>query len=114
MIFYADMGINVDVAKVGDMDARLDQFLEALTALEDADPQVSDIDLTATISTGEVSITMYIDTEEIGEASQKLIATVRAALHKIGESTPGWEIMARAIHEGCVNLRTVDRELSEA
>lgn len=114
MIFYADMGIKVDVTKADDMDARLDQLLGALSDLEDADPQVSDIDLTATLTTGEVSITMYIDAQEIGEASQKLIATVRAALHKIGESTPGWEHLARAVHEGCVNLRTLDQELAEA
>lgn len=115
MIFYAELGINLDMLELGDVEARIEQLLEALADLEENDPVIEDVDITATLATGDVLVNMCIDAADLGEAGQKLVATVRSALHEIGDGTPGWERVAHAVHEACMNVRAPSvRELAEA
>ncbi|MBW8484608.1 hypothetical protein [Actinomadura parmotrematis] len=112
MIFYADLGIAVDIEGIDDVQECVDELLEALADLEEADPAIVDVDVTATLTTGDVEVNMCVEASDLAEAGQKLLATVRGALHRIGGDTPGWEKAARLMHEACMNVRSTERELS--
>ncbi|WP_018654904.1 hypothetical protein [Actinomadura flavalba] len=105
MIFYAELGLKVDVVQVDDMATRVEEFLDALADLEEADPSIHDVDVTAALATGDVSATMYVRADDLADAGQKIVATVRAALHEIGDGTPGWEHVAQAMRQACMNVR---------
>ncbi|WP_030176931.1 hypothetical protein [Spirillospora albida] len=111
MIFSADLEIGVD--EVDDMEFPVEQFLVALANLEDSDPAIEDVDITATLATGDILITMCVQADDLAEAGQKLVATVRSALHEIGDGTAGWEQIARDIHEACMNVRAPSRHLAQ-
>jgi hypothetical protein len=87
------------------MDIWVDQLLDALADLEDADPSLRDVDVTATLATGELWVDVCLEANDLGDAGQKLVATVRTALHEIGGDTQGWEHAARALHDACTNVR---------
>lgn len=97
------------------LDDRTDQLMDHLLAIEEAQPYIQDPDLTATLSTGMVQVSMYIDADDLPDAGQKLVATVRHAIHAIGGGTPGWEQVAREVQEKCMLVSPVnDRELADA
>ncbi|MBE1533285.1 hypothetical protein [Actinomadura algeriensis] len=115
MIFYADLGINVDVGGVDDMEARVEQFLDALAELEESDPAIQDVDITATLATGDITVNMCLRADDLAGAGQKIVATVRTSLHDIGDGTAGWEHLAQLVHEACMNVRASSvRELAGA
>jgi hypothetical protein len=92
-------------------DDRFDALADALAAIEDADPAIEDADLTASLAEGWVSASMVIESGDLGSAGQKLVATVRSALHKIGGATAGWESLAELVHEECMAVQPArDRE----
>jgi hypothetical protein len=97
------------------LDDRTDQLMDHLLAIEEAQPYVEDPDLTATLSTGIVQVSMFIDADDLPDAGQKLVATVRHAIHAIGDGTPGWERAAQEVQEKCMSVSPVsDRELAGA
>jgi hypothetical protein len=93
-------------------DDRFDALTDAVAHIEDADPAIEDADLTASLAEGWISVSMVIDAGDLESAGQKLIATVRAALHKIGGETPGWESLAALVREECMAVQPApDREI---
>lgn len=115
MIFYADLGIKLDAPGAADAEACVERLLDTLADLEEADPSIKDVDITATLATGDIQVNMCLEAEDLGTAGQKLVATVRTALHEIGSGTHGWEQLARDIHEACMNIRATSvRELTDA
>jgi hypothetical protein len=66
---------------------RTDPLMEAFLDLEAADHAITDPDLAADLSTGCVDIPMI-----------KALATLRAAIHAIGDATPGWETTTAVMH----------------
>ncbi len=114
MKFKADMTV-VFTGDLALLDSRTDELMEQLLTIEDADPVIEDPDITATLSTGVVQVSMFLDVDDLGEAAQKLLATVRHAIHAIGDGTPGWDRAAKAVQELCMAVRPVqDRELVDA
>ncbi|SEN89282.1 hypothetical protein, partial [Nonomuraea pusilla] len=89
------------------LDERTDQLMDQLLDIEEADPAIEDPDIAATLSTGIVQISMFIKADDLPEAGQKLVATVRHALHAIGDGTPGWERVAREVQEQCMSVSPV-------
>jgi hypothetical protein len=86
--FYTELELRAD----GPMDdARFDALADALYELDAADPTVTDTDLAASLSDRRVTASMVIDAGDPAEAATKAMCTVRAAIHAIGDGTPGWE-----------------------
>ena len=88
MKFYTEMELRAD----GPInDARFDALADALYELDAADPAVTDTDLTASLAARRVTASMVVDAGDPAEAATKALCTMRAAIHAIGDGTPGWE-----------------------
>jgi hypothetical protein len=72
--------------------------MEALLDLEAVDDAITDPDLAADLSTGCVDIQMIVDADDPAVAMVKALATLRAAIHAIGDATPGWETTTAVMH----------------
>ena len=77
---------------------RLAPLMSALLDLEAADPSVVDPDLSADIVSGHVEVQMVIEAGDPAEAMVRALATLRSAIHAIGDATPGWETEAAIMH----------------
>jgi hypothetical protein len=77
---------------------RIDPLMEALLDLEEADTAITDPDLAADVSNGRVDVQMIIEAEDPASAMVKALATLRAAIHAIGDATPGWETATAVMH----------------
>jgi len=77
---------------------RLDLLMEALLGLETADSNIADPDLAADLTTGRVDVQMIVEAADPAVAMVKALATLRAAIHAIGDATPGWETVAAVMH----------------
>ncbi|GGK61036.1 hypothetical protein Sme01_02650 [Sphaerisporangium melleum] len=113
MKFRAEMGIAFE-GDLALLEPHLDDLMEQLLAIEDADKAVEDPDITASLASGEAMISMFLDVADLPEAAQKLVAVVRSAIHAIGDGTPGWDELARAVHEQCMAVRPADQALVDA
>lgn len=82
----------------GALEPRLDPLVNALLDLEEADDAVADPDLAADLSTGRVDVQMTVEADDPAAAMVKALASVRAAIHAIGDSTPGWETATAVMH----------------
>lgn len=91
---------------------RLDPLMEALLALEEADEAIADPDLAADLGTGHVDVQMVVDADDPAVAMVKALATLRAAIHAIGDATPGWETSTAVMHVAPVGA--ADRLLASA
>ncbi len=72
-------------------DERLAKLMDALLDTEKADEAIVDPDLAAALSTGDLNVQMTVEASDPAEALAKAMAAVRAAIHVIGDATPGWE-----------------------
>jgi hypothetical protein len=72
--------------------------MDALLDLEEADAAVEDPDIAADVSNGHVDVQMIIDADDPAQAMVKALATLRAAIHAIGDATPGWETSSAVMH----------------
>ncbi|MFZ0186294.1 MAG: hypothetical protein WAL72_05025 [Streptosporangiaceae bacterium] len=70
---------------------RFDALANALYDLDASDPEITDTDLGAALTEGRVTVSMAIDADDPAVAATKALCAVRAALHAIGNATPGWE-----------------------
>lgn len=90
MKFYGEMRVQGS----GPLDgARFDALAYALAAIEETDPTVTGVDLTASLAQGWVTASMYIEQDNLELAVGKLIATVRAAIYPDGDSGGGWRFL---------------------
>jgi hypothetical protein len=78
--------------------SRLEPLMDALLDLEEADAAVEDPDIAADVSNGHVDVQMIIDADDPAQAMVKALATLRAAIHAIGDATPGWETSSAVMH----------------
>jgi len=103
---------------VGDpigLEDRLDLVMEQLLAIEAVDDTIEDPDITASLVSGEVTVTMFLDAEDLASAAPKLVATTRAAIHAVGDRTPGWEAYLRSVREEGIGVQPANgHELAEA
>jgi hypothetical protein len=72
-------------------DRRFDALADAVAEVDQADSTVEDTDLAASLADGWVIVAMVVTADDPAEAIRKTVATVRAAIQKIGDATPGWE-----------------------
>lgn len=82
----------------GSFEPRLGRLMDALLDLEAADTVIEDPDLVADLSSGRVDVQMIVDAEDPAAAMVKAFATLRTAIHAIGDATPGWETASAVIH----------------
>ena len=92
--------------------SRLEPLMDALLDLEEADAAVEDPDIAADVSEGHVDVQMIIDADDPAQAMVKALATLRAAIHAIGDATPGWETSSSVMHVAPADA--ADRLLSSA
>lgn len=74
---------------------RFDALAYALAGIEETDPSVADMDLTASLAQGRVVASMVIDAETVDFAVRKLIAVVRVAAAQAGDRdvAHGWHFL---------------------
>jgi hypothetical protein len=72
--------------------------MDALLGLEEADSAITDPDLAADLADGCVDVQMTVDAEDPAAAIVKALATLRSAIHVIGDATPGWETATAIMH----------------
>lgn len=82
----------------GTREPRLAPLMNALLDLEGADETITDPDLAADLITGRVDVQMTVDADDPAAAMVRALATVRAAIHSIGDATPGWETATAVMH----------------
>lgn len=88
MKFYTEMEVRAD----GEIpDEHFDALADALYDLDAGDPAVADTDITACLADSRVTVSMVVDAEDPADAATKALCAVRAAIHAIGDATPGWE-----------------------
>lgn len=73
-----------------EFDAFTDRVLDALIQLEQADPGLADPDITATIASRQMSISMGTEADTLPDALRIFSANVRTSLHMVGCHTGGW------------------------
>jgi len=59
--------------------------------VENGDDTITDADIAGTLSTGDVDVQMIVKALDPAEAAAKALGAVRAAVHAVGDATPGWE-----------------------
>jgi hypothetical protein len=72
--------------------------MNALLDLEEKDPTVEDPDLAAQLVDGFVDVQMMVEAADPAEAMVKALCFLRAAIHTIGDATPGWETSNAVMH----------------
>lgn len=82
----------------GTCEPRLDPLMNALLDLEEADAAITDPDLATDLSTGRIDVQITVDADDPAAAMVKALATIRAAIHSIGDATPGWETATAVMH----------------
>jgi hypothetical protein len=87
------------------LESSIDSIMGELVHLASVDPQVSDPDIGADFSTGEVEFTVTVDADE-EHAVPKALATIRSAIHEAGGATRGWPTFEPA--------QAISAELSDA
>ncbi len=88
-------------------DHRFDALADALAELDEADDTLEDTDLTASLADGWVIVAMVVTANDPADAIRKTVVTVRAAIQKIGDFTPGWEHIT---DEAPLSVRPADSE----
>jgi hypothetical protein len=88
MKFHVELGLTADGAID---DSRFDALADALYELDAADPDLSDTDLGASLAKGWATVSMTVDAADQAEAGTKALCAARAAIHAMGDGTPGWE-----------------------
>ena len=91
MKFYGEMRVQGSGPLDGD---RFDALAYALAEIEQTDPAVAEVDLTASLAQGWVTASMIIDQENLERAVAKLIATVRTAIYPNGDIAGSWKFLA--------------------
>lgn len=91
---------------------RLEPLMDALLDLEKADAAIEDPDIASDVSSGHVDVQMIVDADDPALAMVKALATLRAAIHAIGDATPGWETSSSVMHVAPADA--ADRLLSSA
>jgi hypothetical protein len=90
MRFYGEMRVQGS----GPLDgARFDALAYALAEIEETDPSVDEVDLTASLAQGWITASMVIDQESLELAVAKLMATVRTAIYPNGDTLGGWKFL---------------------
>ena len=90
MRFYGEMRVQGS----GPLDgARFDALAYALAEIEETDSAVADVDLTASLAQGSITVSMVIDQESLEVAVAKLMATVRTAIYPNGGTLGGWKFL---------------------
>ncbi len=90
MRFYGEMRVQGS----GPLDgARFDALAYALAEIEETDPAVTAVDLTASLAQGWITASMVIDQESLELAVAKLMATVRTAIYPNGDTLGGWKFL---------------------
>jgi hypothetical protein len=86
--FYTEVELNAN-RPIGEK--RFEALADALYDLDASDPAVEDTDLGAAVTEGRATVSMTVEAEDPAAAGTKALCTVRAAIHAIGDATPGWE-----------------------
>ena len=80
------------VLDCADLDAHTDMVMDEMFALES--DTVRDTDLAATLTTGEVTISVVAIAGDYDAAAALANSTIRAAIHASNGSTPEWQTVA--------------------
>jgi hypothetical protein len=82
----------------GSCEPRLEPLMDALLDLEETDACIEDPDIAADVSSGCVDVQMLVEADDPASAMVRAFATLRSAIHAIGDATPGWEMASAVMH----------------
>lgn len=85
------MRISFEVSSESDPDQIFDLVTEALFDQESASETLFNADVTASLSDSTIALSIVGAGETIEAASENASSAIRAAIHKSGGATPGWE-----------------------
>lgn len=88
MKFWIELGASPTLVPP-DFDALTDLLQEELEKLD----SIVDPDLLVNLQTGQVLASMEVEAPDMMQANIFAVSSLRAALHALGERTPGWERM---------------------
>lgn len=82
----------IEVGATGPVDEdRFDALADALHDLDASDPAIEEARLGASLAGGRATVSMTVDASDPADAGTRVLCAVRAAIHAIGDATPGWE-----------------------
>ena len=88
MNFY----IEIELRASGQLDDdRFDALAETLYDLDEVEPSIGNMTLGASLAEGRADVSMTVEAADPAAAATKALSSVRAAIHAIGDATPGWE-----------------------
>ena len=89
----AAIQIRITFQFISEADAEqvFDSVTDALFALEAASETLLDADVTSSLSENTISLSIVGSGETIEDASENASSAIRAAIHKSGGATPGWD-----------------------
>lgn len=88
-------------------DVFTDRFMDALCDLEDVDPDITDPDITASLTDLTISVYMGVKADTQRDAERLFTSNVRTALHAAGCYTPDWPF--QPVSKELPTPREVDR-----
>jgi len=86
--YYLELKFGVAAPSTSRLDQHLDDLMDALCE----EPGATDADVAAELTTGNVSISMYVSAPDDGAAITKALLVARSAIHKAGGFTGGWAL----------------------
>ena len=86
MRYYIELAFTVLTGSPDALDQHTDDLMDALVE----EPGAIDADVCATLATGKVAISMYVDAADDESAFGKALVIARSAIHKAGGFTGGW------------------------
>ena len=85
------MRITFQFISEADAEQVFDSVTDALFDLEAASATLLDADVTSSLSESTISLSIVGTGETIEDASENASSAIRAAIHKSGGATPGWD-----------------------
>lgn len=85
------MRITFQFASESDPEAVFESVAGALFDQESASETLQDADVTSSLSKSTISLSIVGTGETIESASENASSAIRAAIHKSGGATPGWD-----------------------
>jgi hypothetical protein len=97
--------VTVEVQGFPADEAQFDQIADELYELDAADPDLDNMDITASLAKGEFFAAMTVDADDMPGALHKALAALRTAVHEAGFGTPGWEQMVASMAANVASTR---------
>lgn len=88
--YRAEMDVRF-IGSLDDFDERTDRLMDALQVIT----AVQDADLSVNLKSGDVEVHFLVEAETLPDAAATTYTAIREAIHAIGDTTEGWQDVAK-------------------